>query len=92
MRVDYNYRDRVYFFPRERADSAFTFQDGFGLWNARLAYTSDDERWNIAFWGRNLGDEIYCLQCVGIDGLLGFAVGDFSEGREYGLTISHNFF
>lgn len=33
--------------------------DSYVLANARLSYTTADERWNVALWVNNLGDELY---------------------------------
>src|SRR5690606_12713641 len=32
---------------------------GYGLLNARIAYTSPDERWELALFGNNLNDKTY---------------------------------
>lgn len=34
-------------------------QDGFALFNARLGFGPEDERWSVEFWGRNITDETY---------------------------------
>ncbi|MCR9080206.1 MAG: TonB-dependent receptor [Henriciella sp.] len=38
-----------------------SFQEGYQLFNARIGLRADDERWEVNLFGKNLGDEGYCL-------------------------------
>jgi iron complex outermembrane receptor protein len=38
-----------------------SFQEGYHLFNARIGLRADDERWEVNLFGKNLGDEGYCL-------------------------------
>jgi iron complex outermembrane receptor protein len=37
-----------------------SIQDGYELFNARLGITGNDEEWEVAVYGKNLGDKGYC--------------------------------
>ena len=63
-------------------------QDSYSLVNARLAYHSADERWNIAVWGNNLTDEEYYDEVVSFATAVRATVG---APRTYGVDISFNF-
>jgi iron complex outermembrane receptor protein len=39
-------------------DSRYELAD-YGLWNGRIRYTSDDDKWALTFFGNNLSDEVY---------------------------------
>jgi iron complex outermembrane receptor protein len=56
MQLDFSYQDDVFF--NSANDPLFT-QDSYWLWNARAAWTSPQDSFEIAIWGRNLGDEEY---------------------------------
>ena len=36
-------------------------QEAYGLFNARIAWTSKDEKWEVSLWGTNLADEEYAV-------------------------------
>lgn len=38
-----------------------SIQEGYSLLNSRVGLRSDDNRWEIALWGKNLGDKGYCM-------------------------------
>ena len=38
-----------------------SIQEGYSLLNARLGLRFDDARWEVALWGKNLGDKGYCM-------------------------------
>ncbi len=56
LQLDFSYQDDVFF---NSANDPLFKQDGYWLWNARASWTSPDERFEVALWGRNLGDEEY---------------------------------
>ena len=41
-------------------NNAQSIQDAYDLFNARLGIQGADNSWELALWGRNLGDEGYC--------------------------------
>ena len=61
-------------------------QDAYWLSNARIEFTSPDDRWSVAVWARNLADEDYLV--AGFD-LASFGFDQLVVGapRTYGLTV-----
>lgn len=64
-------------------------QDGYWIANARASFTSTDEHWGVALWGRNLADEEYLV--AGFD-LVAFGFYQHVVGapRTYGITLSYH--
>jgi iron complex outermembrane recepter protein len=54
--------------------------NGYGLWNARVQIGASDDRWHVAFVGKNLSDERY-LASTTTDNL-----GSYTQ--TYGLPYS----
>lgn len=60
------------------------------LLEARLSYTPDGGRWNVAVWGKNLTGTTYLLAArLVANGNAGF--GQFNEPRTYGVTLGAKF-
>jgi iron complex outermembrane receptor protein len=55
-RLDYTWTDDYTLATDYRNQS---FQEAYGLLNARLTYTPSDARWRVAVYGTNLTDEYY---------------------------------
>lgn len=53
------YQSKVYFDPFEDVT-----QKGYGVLNLRAAWTTPDERWTVAVFGRNLTDKKYIVSIV----------------------------
>ncbi len=53
LRANYNYRSSVYFSAN---NDALTYQRGYGLLGGQIGVRSDDGRWSVAVFGRNLAD------------------------------------
>jgi len=98
LAVDANYRDDLYL----AADlDPNTKQDSFWLLNAQLALTPADGRWQVAFIGKNLGDEtVYSFEDdapLGNGNVYGLAdpVGSFvaitSPPRSYAVELTWYF-
>lgn len=62
--------------------------DAYQILNARLAYYSPDERWNVALWANNLTDEEYYDEVVSFATAVRASVG---VPRTYGVDLSFNF-
>lgn len=57
-RADYSFRDDMFGEPSS-LPGRFTKIDSRSLVNVDISYTSPDERWAVAFYGRNITDERY---------------------------------
>jgi iron complex outermembrane receptor protein len=87
FRVDYSHTDDVW---NDAQNSPFVFQEAYDLWNTTLRYTSPAEAWEIALFGKNLGDERYITSGDSNYGL-GFHEANYNRPREYGLTVRRRF-
>ena len=83
--VDFNYVDDFCFgvicHPLEEEDS-------YIVANTRLSYTTDDERWRLAAFVKNVGDEEYRKAAVE-SSFAGFSSVVFSDPRWYGGSIAY---
>jgi iron complex outermembrane recepter protein len=93
IRGDYAYRDNVDFkrnnLPQFRSDT-------YSLVNARLTYTTNDERWQVSLYGTNLTNNKYVTYItVGRNAAgaadLGVPVSVRGEPRQYGVKFRRNF-
>ena len=83
--VDFNYVDDFCFgvicHPLEEEDS-------YIVANTRLSYTTDDKRWRLAAFVKNVGDEEYRKAAVE-SSFAGFSSVVFSDPRWYGGSIAY---
>jgi len=79
--VDYYYNDGFFWEPSNQA----RFREGsYNVLNASVRFSSSDDRWSLALWGKNLFDEYYATTySVSAQGTL---VAD-APPRIYGLTL-----
>lgn len=63
-------------------------EDGYDLFNAQIAFETDDARWRIAAAVRNLGDEEYSTGQFFIPGL-GFDAIYFNPPRNWSITARY---
>ena len=73
------------------AQSEPAFEEAYGVVNARISYTSGDERWTASIFANNLTDTRY--RTFGVDGTLFFGSSEdvFGAKRWYGGNIRVNF-
>lgn len=71
----------------EGTNSAVSVQDSYGVANVRLSYSTD--RWSVAGWVKNVGDEDYLLYNLDL-GLAGFIEQVYAPPRQYGVTLQYN--
>jgi len=65
-------------------------EDGYDLFNAQVAFETDDARWRIAAAVRNIGDEEYSTGQFFIPGL-GFNAVYFNPPRNWSITARYTF-
>ena len=93
-----SYQSRIY---HTQHNENLISQDPTTLLNARAAYVSPDERWEISLWGKNLGDEQYFQNTVRFTSLsqdnitdpdnIGAGLGYPAPGRSFGVEATFNF-
>ena len=65
--------------------------DSYNVWGARLSWISADDDWNLAVWGRNLGDEDYTINVGPPQPNINQLNFMYGQPLSYGATLSRNF-
>lgn len=68
-----------------------SFQRGFNLLHARLSYSFNDGRSQVALWAKNLTDEVYFDAVVPVISLLGVGTRFYTPPRIWGGELRHSF-
>lgn len=87
-RVDLNYKDEFY---TAGALPEASLQDSYTKVNARLALSSQDERWEAAIYGRNLTDEATLSATADAPLSAGITAAWIEEPRVVGVQLSYRF-
>lgn len=87
LRLDYSWRSAFY---GQIANAPQEREGSYGLLNARVEYTPQDEKWRIAAYGVNLSDETYTRVRNYFPGFIGFALWN-TDRREIGIDASYTF-
>jgi iron complex outermembrane receptor protein len=87
-RVDANHDDGFF---RDPSNSSFSHVDGRTLVNARLAYQSDDEGWQVALECKNLTDKLYYTDVFDNRGSTRSIQGRPGEQRTVAVSVKHRF-
>lgn len=85
-RVDYNYEA-----DRKPAVSNAMVTPGFDIINARVAWSSPAQGWELALAVNNVTDEYYFYNIFDISTFGGWTSGQPAPPREWAFTIRHNF-
>lgn len=83
-----NYQDKIYF---DIQNVPVSLEDGYTVSNLRVAYTSGDEKWQLAAFVHNLTDEEYLSYTFDFTGVFGFNQQAYGAPRWAGLTFQYNF-
>jgi iron complex outermembrane receptor protein len=84
-RVDWTYQSRIYF------NNSTGIQSGYGLVSARVTWNSPDDKWAVAAFGTNLGDEVYYEGKLALVPNLGREQGNVGAPRQWGISLRRNF-
>lgn len=87
--LDFLWEDDI---PRDLRASPALFTEAHIDVDLRLALRSADDKWDAAFWVRNLTDEVYLTEAYEVLGF-GFyiAAGNYSYPRTFGIELTRNF-
>jgi len=85
LRTDFQYTDDFFFDPSNNPE---VLVDSYSTVDARLSWRPNEEDWEVALWGKNLGDETYPMHIIKNNGI-GFTV--FSPPRTWGATLRVRF-
>ena len=75
---------------KEATNNPLAETDEYTLYNARISLAGNDEQWEVAVWGKNLGNEKY-LEHVFIVDFFGVTGDLYNTPRTFGATLSYNF-
>ena len=84
--LDYAYTDQQYTDPSNVEPFVI---DSYGLWNARATLTPVSKAWEVALWGKNLGDKQYKMQ-TNLN-LLGAPRNSWGAPLMYGISAKYFF-
>jgi iron complex outermembrane receptor protein len=87
-RLEWSYQSKIHWDFPELRDSV---QHGFHLFNARLGFTFNDDRTEIAMWVDNFTDEEYFNAVLSIANVAGTLSRYFAPPLTFGGEISHRF-
>lgn len=88
LRADFSYRDEMWGEPTDDL-TRFTKIEDRTITNVNIAYTSADESWTAALYGRNVSDERYTNAALYVsDYILRILSNDASE---FGLRLTKDF-
>ena len=86
LQVDGNWNASQYL---EGTNSDVSHEPSYSVWNARVAYTTEDGMWTAAVWAKNFTDSEYRTYNLDL-GLLGFIEQMYAPPRQVGGTVSVN--
>jgi iron complex outermembrane recepter protein len=86
LRLDYSYTGKQF---HDAANNVWTIEDAYSLLNMRIAFTTADERWQVAFYANNLTDQAYYNSLFQTGGGQGVAYP--ARGLDLGGSIKFNF-
>ncbi|HEV8332578.1 MAG TPA: TonB-dependent receptor [Steroidobacteraceae bacterium] len=84
IQVDGSYSDGVF---KDAINDPVIAQDSYVLVNARVALFNAARTWEVALWGKNLGDEQYVAQ--GLNTGLGAGNRNYNAPRTYGASFTY---
>jgi iron complex outermembrane receptor protein len=87
LQTDFNYQDEVWF---DALNNPLLSEGDYWLLNARVSWTSVDEKWEVAAFGRNLGDEEYMVYAFDLS-FFGFNEEMLGTPRAYGVEATYRY-
>lgn len=86
--LDGAYRGKTYYSVNNRGQSSM---DAYSLLNGRVGFTTLDERWELALWGRNLTDKLYVSMSYDSYGGIFPSMNFLGEPRSYGVSVAYRY-
>jgi iron complex outermembrane receptor protein len=83
LQTDFKYRSEMF---RDADNDPLTATDEHLLVNGRIALTSGKGNWEVALWGKNLGDEDYVVSGFNVP-ILGLVTHVYNPPRTCGLSF-----
>lgn len=86
LHLDADYQSEFYF---DQNQSPYAYQNGYILWNARIAWSKDN--WTLGTWVKNLTNEEYSHLKFDLVNLFGMLQDFKGEARQIGLDVRYSF-
>lgn len=86
--ADVSYKGSRYF---EETDEPILSGKPFTMVDAKLKYTSPNEHWTCALWGKNIGNKFAVSNKAALFGVTGGVVQTLFPPRTWGVTVSAKF-
>jgi len=83
FRVDWTRQSEIFL----EASNTTEIQGAYSVWDARIAYQTADEKWELALWGKNVGDNLHRNSSVAFPPF-GQELVYWSNPRTYALTLT----
>jgi iron complex outermembrane recepter protein len=87
LQADARYTDETF---KEATNDPLIAADSYTLYNARLALSPEDLKWELAAWGRNLGDEEYVVNGLNA-GAFFLGNRNYNAPRTFGVEFTYTF-
>lgn len=89
LRGDWSYKSKIF---NDVGNDPAIAQSGYSVFNARISWSSKDDRYNVALFGTNLGDKRYIVSGNAASAAFGsLAEATYAPPREWGLTLGVHF-
>ena len=89
MYVRWDYSNTDDYFTHPENTPVLREVDGYDIHNARIGFTSADDRWDVAIWGKNLSDSDD-LRFAELN-FFGVRRGHYEPPRTYGISANYRF-
>jgi iron complex outermembrane receptor protein len=86
LQTDFKYQSEMF---RSADNDPLTAADAHFLVNGRIALTPRSRRWEVALWGKNLGDEDFVYSGFNVP-ILGIVNEIYNAPRTFGLSFAWN--
>lgn len=88
-RIDINYSDSYF---NDAPNSFYVAQDEFTLVHASIAFTTNNDKWDLVLSARNITDERYITGGVDVTkGGPGYTEANYARPREWSFSVRYNF-
>ncbi|MEH6581246.1 MAG: TonB-dependent receptor [Halioglobus sp.] len=87
FQADLKYSDEMF---KEATNDVLARSEDYTVYNARISLSGQDDRWEVAIWGKNLGNEEY-LQHTFVTGFFTASSNLYGTPRTYGASLTYNF-
>jgi iron complex outermembrane receptor protein len=81
LRTDYNWTDDFFF---DNENSVRTRQKSVGVLNGSIGIATEDDKWELRLWAKNLTNELYES---GKSDVIGSVLVSYNPPRTYGVTL-----